>query len=340
MNQGAPTALAPIALTMGEPAGIGGEISLKAWARRREQALPPFFVIDDPERLKALSARLGWSVPITIIHSPDQTLGVFDDGLPVLSLGPLKSIVPGQPDPATAKDVERSIRMAVEFAQNGAISAVVTNPIHKHVMHQGGFKYPGHTEFLADLLDVRNQEVMMLACEQLRVVPLTIHISLQDAIRALKTELIVSVTQTTAQALTRDFGIANPRLAIAGLNPHAGEDGDMGSEDFSIIAPAIAQLRAQGHNVAGPLPPDTMFHAQARTTYDAAICMYHDQALIPIKTLDFDGGVNVTLGLPIVRTSPDHGTAFALAGTGTASERSLIAALRMAAEIARNRGRA
>jgi 4-hydroxythreonine-4-phosphate dehydrogenase len=330
----------PIGLTMGEPAGIGGEISLKAWMNRGANGVPPFFMIDDPDRLSRIAAQMGWAIPIRTIESPDQAAAAFAEALPVLSLGIVPAVAPGIPDPSTAKHVEQSIRMGVELALAGKTAAVVTNPIHKHVMHQGGFAYPGHTEFLADLLGVRNREVMMLACDQLRVVPVSIHVSLQDAIHALDGDMIVSVTETTARALSRDFGIKSPRLAIAGLNPHAGENGDMGREDMDVIAPAVARLKAMGIDAVGPLPPDTMFHAQARTTYDAAICMYHDQALIPIKTLDFDGGVNVTLGLPIIRTSPDHGTAFGLAGTGTASERSLVAALRMAALIAEHRGHA
>ena len=331
------TEIKPIALTMGEPAGIGGEISLKAWMGRRTSQVRPFFMIDDAERLGALAADLGWDVPIQEITAPDQTVGVFDRALPVLSVGHVPPVAPGRPDPATVPFVEKAIRMGVKLAQDGQAAAVVTNPINKYVMHQGGFAYPGHTEFLADLLGLRDREVMMLACDQIRVVPVSIHVSLQDAIHALNSDVIVSVAETTAKALSRDFGIATPRLAIAGLNPHAGENGDMGREDIDIITPAVTKLQAMGISATGPLPPDTMFHAQARRGYDAAICMYHDQALIPIKTLDFDGGVNVTLGLPIVRTSPDHGTAFGLAGTGAASERSLVQALRMAALIAGNR---
>lgn len=321
---------------MGEPAGIGGEITLKSWLRRNE-GLPPFFVIDDPERLAALARRLGWHVPVVAIATPQDAPTLFAEALPVLSQPLAEAVEPGQPTAANAATVRAAITRAVELTQAGAAGAVVTNPIHKGVMYQGGFRFPGHTEFLAHLVGHDGDEVMMLACRALRVVPVTVHVSLAEAVAGLSRARIVAAGLTTAAALRRDFAIAAPRLAVAGLNPHAGEDGAMGREDLDIVAPAVADLRAAGIDAVGPLPPDTMFHAAARAGYDAALCMYHDQALIPLKTLGFDEGVNVTLGLPIVRTSPDHGTAFAIAGTGTASETSLMEALCLAATIAHNR---
>ncbi|MGE5514388.1 MAG: 4-hydroxythreonine-4-phosphate dehydrogenase PdxA [Bacteroidota bacterium] len=324
---------------MGEPAGIGGEITLKAWLRR-DDGLPVFFAIDDPARLAAIAARQGWAVPIQAIASPAEAAAIFPHALPVLPQPLAIMVEPGQPDPANAAAVRASIARAVELAQDGTACAVVTNPIHKGVMYQGGFRFPGHTEFLAHLVGHDGDEVMMLACPSLRVVPVTIHVSLTDAIASLSQAAIVAAGLATARALRRDFAIERPRLAVAGLNPHAGEDGAMGREEIDIVAPAVAELRAAGIDAIGPLPPDTMFHAAARARYDAALCMYHDQALIPLKTLGFDDGVNVTVGLPIVRTSPDHGTAFEIAGTGQARESSLIEALRLAATIARNRQKA
>ncbi|HLO75748.1 MAG TPA: 4-hydroxythreonine-4-phosphate dehydrogenase PdxA [Magnetospirillum sp.] len=331
-----PTGFAPVALTMGEPAGIGGELTLKAWLRRAE-GVPVFFAIDDVGRLQAIAQRLGYAVPVQAIAGADDAHTVFPHALPVLPQPLAKTVEPGQPAPANAAAVRASIARAVELAQSGAASAVVTNPIHKGVMYQGGFRFPGHTEFLAHLVGQDGDEVMMLACPSLRVVPVTIHVSLADALATLSRSAIVAAGMATARALRNDFAIAAPRLAVAGLNPHAGEDGAMGREEIDIIAPAVADLRAAGIDAVGPLPPDTMFHAAARAQYDAALCMYHDQALIPLKTLGFDEGVNVTLGLPIVRTSPDHGTAFNIAGTGQANESSLMEALRLAGSIARNR---
>lgn len=329
-------AMPPLALTMGEPAGIGGDLALKVWQRRAE-GVPPFFVLDDAARLAALAARLGLAVPIQPITRAAEASAIFADALPVLPQPLAVAVEPGRPDPANTEAVRSSIARAVELALAGEAAAVVTNPIHKGVMYQGGFRFPGHTEYLAHLAGQEGREVMMLACSEIRVVPVTIHIALAEAVRLLTGDDIVAVGTTTAKALREDFGIARPRLAVAGLNPHAGEHGAMGREEIDIIAPAIARLRHAGIDAFGPLPPDTMFHRAARARYDAALCMYHDQALIPIKTIDFDGGVNVTLGLPLVRTSPDHGTAFELAGTGTANPTSLMAALAMAGEIAGNR---
>ncbi|MEK9968399.1 MAG: 4-hydroxythreonine-4-phosphate dehydrogenase PdxA, partial [Ferrovibrio sp.] len=260
----------------------------------------------------------------------------FKDALPVLPV-PLPAVArPGIPDRRNAPAVLHAIELAVTLCRNGTAGAMVTNPIHKAALYDAGFSHPGHTEFLAALCDVE-RPVMMLASDRLRVVPVTIHVALKRAIDLLDTDLIVETARITAQDLRDKFGIARPRLALAGLNPHAGENGSMGEEDAAIVAPAVERLRSMGIDARGPLPPDTMFHAEARAGYDAAICMYHDQALIPIKTLDFDSGVNVTLGLPLIRTSPDHGTAFDIAGRGIAKPDSLIAALKMAATMAAHR---
>ena len=334
----------PLALTMGEPAGIGGEIALQAWLRRVEgDGVPPFLMIDDPARLEALARDLALPVPVRPIDRADEAAGVFGRALPVLPEPLPRPVAPGRPDPANAPAVVRAIERAVRLVQAGEAAAVVTNPIHKRVLGEGGFAHPGHTEFLADLAgaDLAGngvRPVMMLACPGLRVVPVTIHQALRRAIDGLTPEMIADTGRITARALRDDFGIHRPRLAVAGLNPHAGEDGTMGEEEITVIAPALETLRMEGVDVRGPLPADGMFHDGARAGFDAALCMYHDQALIPLKTLDFARGVNVTLGLPFVRTSPDHGTAFSLAGSGEADPRSLIAALSLAAEMAAVRG--
>lgn len=321
---------------MGEPAGIGAEIALQAWLRRREQRLPPFFLLDDPARLKQLAQRLGWPVPLQAIAEPDETFVAFETALPVLPVPLQRMPQPGHPDPANAPAVLRAIEMATQMCRDGAVAAMITNPIHKAALYAAGFRHPGHTEFIAALCG-NVTPVMMLASDRLRVVPIAIHMSLRQSIETLSTALIVTAARITATDLREKFGIARPRLAIAGLNPHAGESGSMGREEIEIIGPAVNQLRSEGLLVLGPLSPDTMFHETARQQYDAAICMYHDQALIPIKALDFDRAVNVTLGLPIIRSSPDHGTAFDIAGKGIARPDSLIAAIRMAAQMAENR---
>ncbi|HVI49982.1 MAG TPA: 4-hydroxythreonine-4-phosphate dehydrogenase PdxA [Candidatus Sulfotelmatobacter sp.] len=323
----------PVALTMGEPAGIGGDIALAAWTRRETGGLPPFFVIDDAGRLAALAQRMELAVPVRTIAEPEEAAALFPHALPVLHRPLPASAIPGCLNPDNGKSVVAAIEEAVRLTVEGRAAAVVTNPIHKKALYDAGFRFPGHTEFLAELAGVP-RVVMMLACPQLRVVPVTIHLSLKDAIASLTSEEIVAQGRITAESLRRDFGIAHPRLAVSGLNPHAGEGGAMGTEDSDIVAPAVAALRAEGIDAFGPLPGDTMFHARARAGYDAALCMYHDQALIPIKTIDFDGGVNITLGLPFIRTSPDHGTALDLAGSGKANPGSLIAALKMAAQMA------
>jgi 4-hydroxythreonine-4-phosphate dehydrogenase len=325
----------PLALTAGEPAGIGGEITLQAWRARRGGATP-FFVIDDPARLERLAASLGWIVPVAPIASPEEAARVFDRALPVLPLAFAAPIAIGRPDKRNAAAVIQSIATAVRLVQARRAVALVTNPIQKETLYQAGFPHPGHTEFLGELAGGM-RAVMMLVCPSLRVVPVTVHVALRAALDALTSDEIVAVGRVAAAALTRDFGIARPRLAVAGLNPHAGEHGTMGREDIETIEPAIAALRALGIDAHGPVPPDTMFHAAARQHYDAALCMYHDQALIPLKTIDFDGGINVTLGLPFVRTSPDHGTACDIAGQGIANPASLIAALDLAGEMAERR---
>ncbi len=323
-------------LTQGDPAGIGPELALKAWMLRKEQAVPPFAVLSDPAFLERVVQSQGWDVPILAVE-PTRIPDTFPKALPVLSLSVPVSAQPGRPDAGAAASVIESIETAVELVRQGTASALVTNPIAKHVLYEAGFRHPGHTEFLAALASQGRDEiyhpVMMLWSEQLSVVPVTVHIPLADVTSALTTDLIVRTGRIVARELRERFGIANPRLALAGLNPHAGENGSMGKEDASIIVPAIDVLRAEGIEVAGPLPADTMFHARARGRYDAALAMYHDQALIPIKTIAFDEAVNVTLGLPFVRTSPDHGTAFDIAGQGIARPDSLIAAIKLAARL-------
>lgn len=326
----------PLAVTMGEPAGIGAEIVLKAWLDRTK-GVPPFYLIDDPDRLALLARRLEWPASVRPIERPDEAVGVFADALPVASIGSAIRARPGHPDPADAPAILGAIETAVRDVRSGRAAALVTNPIHKDSLYRAGFRHPGHTEYLAELAGALEAPVMMLVCPALRVVPVTIHLALRRAIESLTSAGIVHAGRATEAALRTDFGIPTPVLAVAGLNPHAGEAGGLGREEIEIIAPALAELRAAGIDVRGPLPPDTMFHAEARRSYDAALCMYHDQALIPLKTIDFHGGVNVTLGLPFVRTSPDHGTALEIAGRGIARADSLIAALQLAAQIAARR---
>ncbi|HVB15200.1 MAG TPA: 4-hydroxythreonine-4-phosphate dehydrogenase PdxA [Stellaceae bacterium] len=327
----------PLALTMGEPAGIGGEIALQAWLRRGD-GVPPFYVIDDPGRLAELARHLGWDVRLRTLSAPQEAGAVFAEALPVRPVGGRPHAEPGRPDPADAALVIAAIDAAVADVQAGNAAAIVTNPISKEALYRAGFRHPGHTEYLGELAGLATTPVMMLACAELRVVPVTIHLALRQAIEQLSSAAIVHAGEVTQAALVRDFAIAAPVLAVAGLNPHAGEAGALGHEDIDIIAPAVATLRAAGIDARGPLAADAMFSAAARRGYDAALCMYHDQALIPVKTLDFDGAVNVTLGLPFIRTSPDHGTAFDIAGRGIARPDSLIAALRLAARMAARRG--
>ena len=326
----------PLALTLGEPAGIGPDIAIKAWLRRDELGLPPFYLLGDCGFLGNRAKTLGLDVKLAEV-GVGEAVATFANALPVVATGAPATAQPGQPDGSSAAAAIASIRQAVGDVVAGHAGAVVTNPIAKSVLYRAGFHHPGHTEFLAELASngVRApQPVMMLWSPTLAVVPVTIHLSLRDAIAQLSTDLIVSTARIVASAMQRQFGLAHPRLALSGLNPHAGEDGSLGTEEQSIVSPAIEILRSEAIDVRGPLPADTMFHEAARKSYDCAICMYHDQALIPIKTLAFDTGVNVTLGLPFIRTSPDHGTAFDIAGTGRANPSSLIAALRLAARMA------
>jgi 4-hydroxythreonine-4-phosphate dehydrogenase len=326
----------PLALTSGEPAGIGPDITIKAWLRRDELQLPPFYLLGDRDFLDRRARALGHTVRFADVR-PEDASAVFPDALPVVATGHAATARPGHPDDRSAEAALSSIRQAVADVAGGRAGAVVTNPIAKSVLYRAGFRHPGHTEFLAELAAAGGrppQPVMMLWSPALAVVPVTIHLSLRDAIARLSSELIVTTARIVVADLKARFGLARPRLAISGLNPHAGEDGSLGLEDQTIVAPAVDILRNEGIEVRGPLPADTMFHAAARDTYDCAICMYHDQALIPIKTLAFEDAVNVTLGLPFIRTSPDHGTAFDIAGTDRANPSSLIAALRLAARMA------
>ena len=318
----------PIALTIGEPAGVGPELTELAWAELRRELC--FFVIGDP-------AHLPGTCPILEISDPTQALSASPDALPVLPVQFAAKNQPGTPNPLNAPMVVDAIASAVQLTIKGQASAVCTNPIHKKALIDGAdFPYPGHTEYLAALAGVE-QVVMMLAAPDLKVVPATIHIPLSAVPTTLTAELLAHAIKITHRAMQTDFGVANPRIAIAGLNPHAGEGGAMGHEEISLIQPVVEDLREQGLDLLGPLSADTMFHARARETYDAAIALYHDQALIPIKTLAFDEGVNVTLGLPFIRTSPDHGTALDIAGQGIARPDSLIAVLRMADNMAKAR---
>lgn len=326
----------PLALTSGEPAGIGPDITIKAWLRRNELKLPPFYVLGDRDFLSHRASALGLDVKFADI-GPDDAIAAFADALPVVATGHPATAGPGQPDSTSADAAMASIRQAVADVAAGRASAVVTNPISKSVLYRAGFRHPGHTEFLAELAASNGhvpQPVMLLWSPTLAVVPVTIHLALREAITQLSSDLIVSTARIVVADLKVRFGLAHPRLAVSGLNPHAGEDGSLGTEELTIVTPAIEILRGEGIDVRGPLPADTMFHDAARKTYDCAICMYHDQALIPVKTLAFEDAVNVTLGLPFIRTSPDHGTAFDIAGTGKADPSSLIAALRLAARMA------
>lgn len=326
----------PLVLTQGDPAGIGIEITLRAWLQRSESDLPPFGLVGSPAVAAAAAHRFGWDVPIRETD-PSDVSRVFRTALPVIPLSAPASAEPGCPDPETAEATVESIETAVQLVRQGQARAVVTNPIAKHVLYTAGFSHPGHTEFLAALASDASQTtltpVMMLWSEALAVVPVTVHIPISAVPAALTRDLIVATGRIVTKDLRERFGIAAPRLAVAGLNPHAGESGTIGTEDRDVIAPAVADLRSAGIDARGPLPADTMFHAAARTSYDVALAMYHDQALVPIKTIAFDSAVNVTLGLPFVRTSPDHGTAFDIAGKGLARPDSLLAAIRLAARI-------
>ncbi|CAM4070503.1 4-hydroxythreonine-4-phosphate dehydrogenase [Novosphingobium lubricantis] len=327
----------PLALSIGDPAGVGPELAAAAWAVREAEGLAPFFVAGSASAIAAAARERGLDVPLRAIAGPNEACDCFADALPVLDLGSL-DYTPGRPDENGAALAMQALVTATGLVRSGTAGALVTGPVAKARLAAVGFRYPGQTEYVAQACGISPENaVMMLAGPSLRVVPITVHVPLRAVPDLLTTELIRNRAAIAATALARDYGIADPRLAVAGLNPHAGEDGRMGDEDAAIVAPAVALLRAAGIDTQGPLPPDTMFHAEARDRYDVAICMYHDQALIPLKALDFDAGVNVTLGLPIVRTSPDHGTAFAIAGTGAARVGPTLAAIRMAAQCAARR---
>ena len=350
--------LKPLCLTQGDPSGVGPDIALALYASIRaggfqgsrqgsgqgsgqaDDFREPFFILADPDLLTRRAALLGLDVR-PIATTPEEAASVFADGLPVVPLRAKASGAPGRPDAADAPATIEAIFRAVELVKEGLASAIVTNPISKAMLYKAGFPHPGHTEYLGELAREKfgdpSRPVMMIWSRELAVVPATIHVPLARVASLLSTDDLVEIGVIVAQALRREFGLAEPRLAFAGLNPHAGENGALGREDIDIIAPAVFRLAARGVIASGPFSADTMFHPKARKTYDAAICMYHDQALIPAKTLAFDSGVNVTLGLPFIRTSPDHGTAFALAGTGRARTTSLAEALALAGRMARAR---
>ena len=330
------TVVLPLALTLGEPAGIGPDLTIQLWRRRAELRLPAFYIIADPEFIKRRAHLLGWDIDVRVV-APAQASETFAHALPITSLGIPTTAAPGDPDASSAPAAITSIRRAVADVLAGKTAAIVTNPVAKNVLYRSGFAEPGHTEFLAKLVEEATgkpiKPVMMLWSPELAVVPVTIHLPFKDVATQLTSELVMETGRIVAQDLTARFGISRPRIVVAGLNPHAGEQGMLGGEDGAIVVPAVKRLQAEGIDAVGPLPADTLFHERARASYDVALCMYHDQALIPIKTLAFDHAVNVTLGLPFVRTSPDHGTAFDIAGKGTADPSSLAAALTLAARL-------
>lgn len=326
----------PLAISMGDPAGIGPEIISKAWAARRDADLLPFVAVGDARAVERV-----WTGPIVRVSDMAAAVAAFDEALPILSVDDAGEIRPGQPDVEGARCALHSLELAVGLVRSEAASALVTGPVSKAQLYDIGFNHPGQTEFVAERCGVSGANaVMMLAGPSLRVVPITTHVPLADVSGLLSVDLIVAKGRATARGLCRNFGISTPRLAFAGLNPHAGESGAIGREEIDLIEPAIAQLRAEGIDATGPFAADTLFHPRARAAYDAALCCYHDQALVPIKTLHFDEGVNITLGLPIVRTSPDHGTAFGIAGQDVAHPGAMIAAIAMAGDAARRRAEA
>lgn len=327
----------PLALSQGDPSGIGLDLTISSWSRRRELQLPPFVFIGDATALENRARFIEIDAPVRKVNI-DEAVTVFDDAIPVLHIDSGIDVVAGEPHIGAARGTIEAIETAVRLCIEGKASAVVTNPIAKSVLYEAGFGFPGHTEFLAELAAKHTgtpvMPVMMIAGPKLRVVPVTIHIPVSAVPGALDQQLVIDTCRIVARELRERFGIEKPRLAVAGLNPHAGEDGAIGTEDRDIVHPAVMELRDEGIDAFGPLPADTMFHDEARRRYDVAVCMYHDQALIPAKALGFDESVNVTLGLPFIRTSPDHGTAFGLAGKGVARDDSLVAALRLAANLA------
>jgi 4-hydroxythreonine-4-phosphate dehydrogenase len=320
----------PLAVALGDPAGIGPEITAKAWERRATEPVPSFFAVGAPEALRAV-----WGGPLQVVAGPDEAASCFREALPLIRIDSAGETRPGQPTLEGARNALDALELAVGLTRSGASSGLVTGPVSKAQLYTIGFTHPGQTEFIAERCGIAAEmAAMMLAGPTLRTVPVTTHVALRDVPGLLTAELIVQRGRTTIRALRRLFGIARPRLAVAGLNPHAGESGALGREEIDIVAPAIERLREEEAEVTGPHAPDTMFHARMRSTYDAALCLYHDQALVPLKTLHFDEGVNITLGLPIVRTSPDHGTAFDIAGQGRAEPTAMLAALNMAAACA------
>jgi len=319
----------PLAVSLGDPAGIGPEVVAKSWERRHDEGLPPFFAVGD---LAAVQA--AWSGPVEAIGAPDEAMRAWDSALPVVQIAD-STTPPGSHDLIGARNALDALELAVGLTRSGAASGLVTGPVSKVRLYSVGFSHPGQTEFVAERCGVSSDlTAMMLAGPTLRVIPVTTHIPFRDVIEALTVERIVTKGRAAARGLQRQFGIDRPRIAVAGLNPHAGEQGALGREEIDIITPAIERLREEGYDVSGPYPPDIMFNPHRRATYDAALCMYHDQGLIPLKTLHFDEGINVTLGLPIVRTSPDHGTAFDIAGKNIANPGAMIAAIRAAGECA------
>ncbi|WBO24146.1 4-hydroxythreonine-4-phosphate dehydrogenase PdxA [Sphingomonas abietis] len=326
----------PIAVSIGDPAGIGPEVLAKAWVKRREQKLPPFFAIGDVRSISTV-----WKGPLRKIGEPSEAIGCFDEALPIMEVEDAGEIVPGKPNMPGARCAIASLEIAVGIVRENAASAIVTGPVSKAELYAIGFSHSGQTEFVAERCGVSPGNVaMMLAGPTLKTVCITTHVPLASVSALLTVELVVARARVTARGLQRDFGIEAPRIAMAGFNPHAGEGGALGREEIEILLPAIEQLRDEGIDIVGPLAADTMFHPRARAHYDVALCTYHDQALIPLKTLHFDDGVNMTLGLPIVRTAPDHGTAFEIAGQGLAEPGATIAAIRMAGEAAGRRAAA
>lgn len=327
--------LQPIVISLGDPAGVGPEIVAKAWAARRERGLPPFFAVGDSKSISAV-----WDGPISLIDAADKAAALFDEALPVWHIEDSGDAGPGNPTAEGAHCALHALELGIGLARSADVSALVTAPVSKEQLYRIGFTHAGQTEFIADRCGVsRTNAVMLLAGPGLKVVPITVHVPLRDVPDLLTIDLIVARAQAAARGLTRSFGIEKPRLALAGLNPHAGEGGAIGMEEQEVLIPAVERLRAEGIDVTGPHSPDALFTPVARESFDAALCLYHDQALIPLKALHFDDGVNLTLGLPIVRTSPDHGTAFNIAGQGKASPGPMIAAIRMAAEIAAQRAK-
>lgn len=325
--------ISPLAIALGDPAGIGPEIVAKAWDAREQYGLAPFFAIGDQRSIETV-----WSGPTRLIASPEDAAGCFADALPLIQIEDTGLIIPGAPDLAGARCALDSLELAAGLARSPIVGGLVTAPVAKAQLYAIGFTHPGQTEFIAERCGIASANtVMLLAGPTLRTVPITTHIPLREVVDHLTVDLIVAKARATERGLARNFGIERPRLAIAGFNPHAGEQGAIGREEIDLILPAIEILLAEGIDIVGPLAADTMFHARARTQYDCALCLYHDQALIPLKTLHFDEGVNMTLGLPIVRTAPDHGTAFGIAGQNRANPGAMIAAITLAAEAARNR---